>query len=1200
MKSTRIHWLVIFFISTIYLSLHSSIALSLIDAQTDIPVTTSVQPNLGESPMAIQEGTEFEFNFFMISRARILMHRLDGEGNPIATPIFEEIFELDPRDGDDTTHIEEIREISLYERAKYRISETYTLESAPNSPLLPPEPFFEATWAHNFDTPILDPGLYKLSIDALWHDIKAVASGDMTGEIQIDGEVPPRVNDVVIITAVEIPVGALIEATVTFDGKLDKTTELNSVWSVSNPQASPMVVDIGGGSANTLLSVQLNGDMKTSSVKTDLSTLNLDAQSPMHDDGTHGDKVSNDRIYSLLVAVPDSVSTGSKNLPVTVTDMDGNNFVTSISLEVIQNTSPEIIALNPDKANLGTSGLDIIVTGKKFAEGLSVEFSPSDIVVNSTTFEDSAQLKLNIDVPTTAATGGYLVTVTNPDGSSDTTSQPVFFVLDAPTITSVVPDEGKQGENVSVTIRGTDFLNPPAINFTSGDISVDSISFVDTTQIDATFNLSATAPGTYSFSIINPGGVETTNNATFTVLEILPTITILSPDSTSLGASGLDVIVMGKDFAEGLSVEFSPSDIAVNSVTFEDSTQLKLNINVPTTAATGGYLVTVTNPDGSSDTTSQPIFFVLDAPTMTSVVPDEGKQGESVSVTIRGTDFLNPPVINFTSGDISVDSLSFVDTTQIDATFNLSATAPGTYNFSIINPGGVETTNHATFTVLEIIPTITILSPDSAPLGAANLIVLIHGTNFVSDTTVSFSNPGITVNSVSLNSSTQIAVNISISDTTPSGFCDVTLTTPTGKNVTQVSAFSVLPHSVTASGVILFEERDDQAEVVALSLRQPGSFEVLETQNIQTDSDGNFSVSFSATSGEYDLIAKANGFLCSVAKNVTLPATGVEFIPSPLLGGDSNNDNMVTLADFALLSYSFGTAAGHELFNPNCDYNGDGTISIGDFDILAKNFSLMGVKAPALVYIDGDAIEKTAISQGEFKLRIPQSAFKIKPGDVFNVMIYAEDVIDLYSCILQVHFDERLFKLKSHTAHNTLVFVKGEKPGMLRIFSSVIGDNPGLNGTFTIITLQFQAIQANKPSSNITPQVDTAIALDQITTCDIQHKQSVYSSKRLRIRLIPLVNHLAQNYPNPFNPETWIPFQLSDDSDVTISIYNSIGRLVRTLKPGYLAAGYYLDKSHACHWDGKNESNEPVSNGVYFYHLRTKNFSAIHKMAILK
>ena len=55
----------------------------------------------------------------------------------------------------------------------------------------------------------------------------------------------------------------------------------------------------------------------------------------------------------------------------------------------------------------------------------------------------------------------------------------------------------------------------------------------------------------------------------------------------------------------------------------------------------------------------------------------------------------------------------------------------------------------------------------------------------------------------------------------------------------------------------------------------------------------------------------------------------------------------------------------------------------------------------------------------------------------------------------------------------------------------------------------------------------------------------------------PTQNLLLQNYPNPFNPETWIPYQLSEDSSVSISIYDTTGRLVRTLSLGFQSAGFY-------------------------------------------
>ena len=101
-------------------------------------------------------------------------------------------------------------------------------------------------------------------------------------------------------------------------------------------------------------------------------------------------------------------------------------------------------------------------------------------------------------------------------------------------------------------------------------------------------------------------------------------------------------------------------------------------------------------------------------------------------------------------------------------------------------------------------------------------------------------------------------------------------------------------------------------------------------------------------------------------------------------------------------------------------------------------------------------------------------------------------------------------------------------------------------------------------------------------------------------KLIPRKFLLLQNYPNPFNPDTWLPYHLAKDAPVTISIYNAKGQLVRTLNLGNQKAGIYVTKYGAAYWDGKNLTGESVSSGVYFYHLRAGDFSAVRRMMSLK
>ncbi len=90
------------------------------------------------------------------------------------------------------------------------------------------------------------------------------------------------------------------------------------------------------------------------------------------------------------------------------------------------------------------------------------------------------------------------------------------------------------------------------------------------------------------------------------------------------------------------------------------------------------------------------------------------------------------------------------------------------------------------------------------------------------------------------------------------------------------------------------------------------------------------------------------------------------------------------------------------------------------------------------------------------------------------------------------------------------------------------------------------------------------------------------------------------NYPNPFNPETWIPYQLAQDSEVFIRIYDAGGVVVRTLALGHRFAGDYTGRSRAAYWDGKNHLGESAASGIYFYTFTAGTFTTTGKMLLLK
>ena len=123
---------------------------------------------------------------------------------------------------------------------------------------------------------------------------------------------------------------------------------------------------------------------------------------------------------------------------------------------------------------------------------------------------------------------------------------------------------------------------------------------------------------------------------------------------------------------------------------------------------------------------------------------------------------------------------------------------------------------------------------------------------------------------------------------------------------------------------------------------------------------------------------------------------------------------------------------------------------------------------------------------------------------------------------------------------------------------------------------------------------------EQLNIIDPVSQRGIRFLEQLLTALTPKETALLPNYPNPFNPETWIPYQLAEPAEVTLTIYAVDGTVARTLALGHQSIGVYQDRHRAARWDGKNELGEPVASGVYFYMLTAGEFKATRKMLIMK
>lgn len=95
--------------------------------------------------------------------------------------------------------------------------------------------------------------------------------------------------------------------------------------------------------------------------------------------------------------------------------------------------------------------------------------------------------------------------------------------------------------------------------------------------------------------------------------------------------------------------------------------------------------------------------------------------------------------------------------------------------------------------------------------------------------------------------------------------------------------------------------------------------------------------------------------------------------------------------------------------------------------------------------------------------------------------------------------------------------------------------------------------------------------------------------------ILPVETNLYQNYPSPFNPSTNIKFRISETGNVSIKIYNVLGKEINLLVQENLPSG-----EHNIRWDGKDNLGSPLPSGVYFIQMIAGSYQKTIKTILLK
>ena len=215
------------------------------------------------------------------------------------------------------------------------------------------------------------------------------------------------------------------------------------------------------------------------------------------------------------------------------------------------------------------------------------------------------------------------------------------------------------------------------------------------------------------------------------------------------------------------------------------------------------------------------------------------------------------------------------------------------------------------------------------------------------------------------------------------------------------------------------------------------------------------------------------------------------------------------------------------------------------------------------------------------------------PGMLVEIPINISNGSNIYGFTGTIYYDHTILNydtlLLSDYLEGYLVAFNELSPGEIKIAAS--GNNPdGETGVFS--TLVFYVTNAFTEETSISI---TNLIWNEGEIIELAAEMSITYGLGIDGIAIPDVYALHQNYPNPFNPTTQIKYDLPEDAMVNITIFDVMGRSIKSLVNMTQSAGY-----RSIQWDATNNLGEPVSAGMYIYMIQAGGFRQTKKMVLLK
>ena len=413
----------------------------------------------------------------------------------------------------------------------------------------------------------------------------------------------------------------------------------------------------------------------------------------------------------------------------------------------------------------------------------------------SASFSDFAGVTNAVSARATfTAAGVYTLTLTGSDSQLSGLASlqvTVNSAASAPILVSVTPNSGQQGQqSLSITITGqnTHFVQGSTTASLGAGITVTSLTVNSTTTATAVLNIDASAI-VASRTIILTTGTEAASLANGFAVTASASIFSVSPNAGPQGQGGPVAIVgVNTHFVQGTTTVDFGAGIIVSNIAITCGTCLTVQLQIDPAAAVGSRTLTVTT--GSEVVSLANAFTVQPGiPILTSLVPAQGQQGQTLPVTLTGlyTHWAQGTTQLSFGASITVSNITVSSATSLTAQLAIDGTATvGTRTPTVTT--GVEVVSQANiFSVLAAVPIIMTLNPGSGQQGRTNLSVTITGqsTHFVPGTSQASFGAGVTVISLTVASATSATAVINLDPAAAVGARTVTVTT-----VAEVASFT--------------------------------------------------------------------------------------------------------------------------------------------------------------------------------------------------------------------------------------------------------------------------------------------------------------------------------------------------------------------------------------------------------------------------